>query len=73
MDEVAMLRFSANLGTLFNEVPIQERFQKAADAGFRTVEVWSPLDEGLAEAPLPPDLATAVRSAMYEPEYRAYV
>ncbi len=30
-------------------------------------------EEGLAEAPLPADIATAVRSAMYEPTYRAYV
>jgi hydroxypyruvate isomerase len=45
-----MIRFSANLGLLFTEAPILERFQRAADAGFRVVEVWSPLDTGLAEA-----------------------
>jgi malate dehydrogenase (oxaloacetate-decarboxylating)(NADP+) len=30
-------------------------------------------DEDLATAPRPPDLATAVQEAMYEPQYRAYV
>lgn len=45
-----MIRFSVNLGLLFTEVPILERFHKAADSGFRVVEIWSPLDEGLAEA-----------------------
>jgi hydroxypyruvate isomerase len=45
-----MIKFSANLGMLFAEVPILERFQRAADAGFAVVEIWSPLDEGLAEA-----------------------
>jgi hydroxypyruvate isomerase len=45
-----MIKFAANLSMLFPEVPLLERFQKAADAGFRVVEIWSPLDEGLAEA-----------------------
>jgi hydroxypyruvate isomerase len=35
-----MLRFSANLGLLYADVPLVERFQKAADAGFRVVEIW---------------------------------
>ena len=34
----AMLRFSANLSFLFNEVPFLERFGEAAHAGFRAVE-----------------------------------
>jgi hydroxypyruvate isomerase len=33
-----MLRFSANLGFLFTEVPFLERFGEAAQAGFRAVE-----------------------------------
>jgi hydroxypyruvate isomerase len=34
----ALLRFSANLSFLFNEVPFLERFGEAAHAGFRAVE-----------------------------------
>jgi hydroxypyruvate isomerase len=33
-----MLRYSANLTLLFNEVPFLERFERAAAAGFRAVE-----------------------------------
>jgi len=42
-----MIRFSANLGLLFADVPLRERFQKAAEAGFRVVEIWFPYDENL--------------------------
>ncbi|MDR1603811.1 MAG: TIM barrel protein [Gracilibacteraceae bacterium] len=44
-----MLRFSANLGFLFTEVPFLERFQAAARAGFRYVEFKSPYDYDLRE------------------------
>lgn len=37
-----MLRFVANLGMLFTTWPLLERFQRAADAGFRGVEIWMP-------------------------------
>lgn len=37
-----MLRFLANTEMLFTESPWTERFQKAADAGFRVVEIWVP-------------------------------
>ncbi len=37
-----MLRFSANLSFLFNEVPFLERFTEAAHAGFRAVEFAFP-------------------------------
>lgn len=37
-----MIRFSANLGLLWADVPLPQRFAKAAEAGFRTVEIWSP-------------------------------
>jgi len=37
-----MLRFSANLSFLFNEVPFLERFTEAAHAGFRGVEFAFP-------------------------------
>ena len=39
-----MLRFSANLTLLFNEVPFLERFPLAARAGFRSVEFVSPYE-----------------------------
>lgn len=34
-----MLKFSANLTLLFQEVDVLERFQKAAGAGFKGVEI----------------------------------
>ena len=36
------LRFAANLGWLFTEVPFEQRFERAADAGFSAVEYSSP-------------------------------
>lgn len=37
-----MLRFTANLGLLYTDVPLPQRIAKAAAAGFRVVEIWSP-------------------------------
>jgi hydroxypyruvate isomerase len=37
-----MLKFSANISTLFNEVPLIERFALAADAGFNSIEIQFP-------------------------------
>ncbi|MDO9406488.1 MAG: TIM barrel protein [Polaromonas sp.] len=39
-----MLRFSANLSTLFQQLPLRERFSAAAAAGFEAVEVWFPYE-----------------------------
>jgi len=39
-----MLRFCANLGFLFSEVPFLDRFDAAARAGFTGVEYASPYD-----------------------------
>jgi hydroxypyruvate isomerase len=36
------MRFSANVSILFNEVPLLERFGRAAEAGFSSVELWWP-------------------------------
>jgi hydroxypyruvate isomerase len=36
------MRFSANLSILFKEVPLLERFGRAAEAGFSAVEFWWP-------------------------------
>jgi hydroxypyruvate isomerase len=41
---MSMLRFSANLSTMFQEVPLIERFAAAAQAGFKAVELWFPYD-----------------------------
>ena len=43
------MRFCANLGFLFKEVPFVERFEKAAQAGFGAVEFPWPAGEDLAE------------------------
>jgi len=40
-----MLRFSANLSILFKEVPFLERFARAGEAGFSSVEFWWPTGE----------------------------
>jgi hydroxypyruvate isomerase len=55
-----MIRFAVNLGTLFTEVPLIERFQRAADAGFRVVEIWSPIEVE------PQELARAQKEAGLE-------
>ncbi|MGR6873360.1 hydroxypyruvate isomerase family protein [Pseudomonas sp. HK3] len=39
------MRLVANLSLLFTEVPLLERFQAAADAGFKTVEIQFPYEE----------------------------
>lgn len=39
-----MLRFSANLSTLFTELPLFERPAAAARAGFKAVELWFPYE-----------------------------
>jgi hydroxypyruvate isomerase len=43
-----MPRFSANVSTLFNEVPFLERFKAAADVGFSGVECQFPYDHELS-------------------------
>lgn len=40
-----MVRFSANISTLFKEAPFMERFALAARSGFSTVEFWWPEDD----------------------------
>jgi hydroxypyruvate isomerase len=39
-----MPRFSANLSTLFQELPLVDRFRAAADCGFEAVELWFPYE-----------------------------
>jgi hydroxypyruvate isomerase len=39
-----LLRFSANLSTLFQDLPLRERFGAAAHAGFKAVEIWFPYE-----------------------------
>ena len=43
------MRLGANLSLMFTEVPLLERFQAAADAGFKTVEIQFPYEESLDE------------------------
>ena len=43
------MHFSANVSILFKEVPFLERFGRAAEAGFGTVEFWWPSGEDLGE------------------------
>lgn len=44
-----MPKFAANLSTLFNEVPFMERFDAAAQAGFRGVEFLFPYEYDAAQ------------------------
>lgn len=39
-----MLRFSANLSTMFQELPLLERLPAARAAGFEAIEVWFPYE-----------------------------
>lgn len=55
-----MIRFTANLGLLFADVPLPQRFARAAAAGFRAVEIWSPYLDPLG------DLIEASRAAGVE-------
>ena len=43
------MRFSANVSILFKESPFLERFGRAREAGFSTVEFWWPSGEDVAE------------------------
>ena len=43
------MRFSANVSILFKEVPFLERFGRAREAGFSTVEFWWPSGEDLGQ------------------------
>jgi hydroxypyruvate isomerase len=45
------LRYSANLSILWPALPLAERFQRAAAAGFDAVELWWPGDEDAALLP----------------------
>jgi 2-dehydrotetronate isomerase len=44
LSEAPMPRFSANLSTMFTELPVLERFALAADCGFTAVEMQFPYD-----------------------------
>lgn len=39
-----MLRFSANLSTLFQDLPLRQRFEAASRNGFEAVELWFPYE-----------------------------
>jgi len=43
-----MPRFSANISLMYTEFPVVERFERAAESGFRAVEFLYPLDDDLA-------------------------
>jgi hypothetical protein len=47
-DDLMPIRLSANLSTLFPDLPMAERFQAAADAGFRYVETQFPHEHTVA-------------------------
>jgi len=44
-----MARFSANLGFLWANYPLLERIQKAAEAGFKAIELHWPYDTDAKE------------------------
>ncbi|EAT11571.1 TIM barrel protein [Bermanella marisrubri] len=43
------MRLAANLSLMFTEVPLLQRFQKAKDAGFKTVEIQFPYEEKIED------------------------
>src|SRR5205085_2781222 len=44
-----MPRFCANLNFLFTEVPLLDRFDAAAKAGFKAVEIGNPYDASASD------------------------
>jgi hydroxypyruvate isomerase len=44
LQETSMTRFAANLSMLFTEVPLLNRFERAARAGFSCVEIQFPYE-----------------------------
>ena len=44
-----MPRFCANLNFLFTEVPLLDRFEAAAKAGFKAVEIGNPYEASAGE------------------------
>ena len=54
------MRYCANVSILFKEVPLLERFGRAAEAGFSAVEFWWPSGEDLGQ------VETAIREAGLE-------
>ena len=46
-----MPRFAANLNFLFTELPFLERFEAAAKAGFKAVELGNPMRPRPARSP----------------------
>jgi hydroxypyruvate isomerase len=44
-----MLRFSANISTLFQDSPLAQRFEAAARAGFQAIEIWFPYEMPAAQ------------------------
>ena len=44
-----MPRFCANLNFLFTEVPLLDRFEAAAKAGFKAVEIGNPYEASAAD------------------------
>jgi len=63
-----MPKFAANISLLFAELPYLERFQAAAEAGFKAVEILFPYDLAAKETRLR-QTTLAVSRAM--PLYRA--
>jgi hydroxypyruvate isomerase len=55
-----MLKFAANISTMFNELPLLDRFAAARDAGFEAVEILFPYEEPA------PKVAAAATSAGLE-------
>ena len=47
--------FTPNLSLLWTSLPLAGRFERAAAAGFRAVELWWPGDEAARRLPGRPD------------------
>ena len=62
-----MIHWSANVGTLYAELPVMERFAAAARSGFKYVEMWCPFPAEAAVADAISLSATDLVGFLYEP------
>jgi len=62
-----MMRWSANIGTLFSDLPVPDRFAAASRAGFEFVEMWCPFPDEAAMAAALRNSGAKLAGFLYEP------
>ena len=62
-----MIRWSANVGTLYSELPVADRFAAAVRSGFQFVEMWCPFPKEAAVAEAVRSSGARLAGFLYEP------